>query len=422
MTSVKADCEKISSNLTHIFGSLNIDLNVSYRDDIDGLKPGLVFIKPMTDRPIPKAELLEKLTKAASDWKVNAASSKNPSEIASAKGKLAWIESFKQFIFENETDFAPWTPDYKAAIISKETATKEPFKQLLKNAGAITAEKVNSEESITDIKESFGKLTPINWDLKTQNMSGVVKALNNIARMEGNENIHFQLEKGTNRVIYFSDISKEHPDKNLSKDQMNQKVSAMIEHIVSIDKSLKSGSRVLNEQGKQVASKMDAFKDERYYVSFEKETGFEPDYLVDLVENAQIAIAAERYLNFKNVGVQNEKPFEQQGAIKVTKSEDGKDAYSYINRNLTSQEVSWWHYHNTGVGSYNEMAPIPNLTTQDNRRTNVVSNQKEEDLAATLNLMRGALPAELSDDPVVVTPLAAPVKKAPSTHRARQHH
>ncbi len=365
--------ETIAYELSLALKKAGLDVRVEYDDSIDGVKDGLVFYDnspAFAPEPLSMTSLKYKLKDVEEVLKLE--DNKYSAGADEARGKLAWLQSFKQFMFED----SDWAGD-KVAVISEEAAQKKPFKRLLANA---------------DVME---KLQPVNWDLNEHKMSGVVKALNNIAHMEGAKDVHFQLEAKTGKITYYSN--------SLSKAELSKKVTSIIEHIVATDSALATDG-VLNEDGKQVASKMDAFKNDRYYVAFEKETGFKTDYLVDLAENARIAIAAKSYLNYAKVSVDNKEPYDIQKQNKVIKTEDGKDTYDFLNKNLFSG------------GSFNDEAAIPQLKSHSKYNGNFKLDATEAEMIAELNKLRGTMPVDFAPDATPVAPVT-PKQSAPKAKK-----
>lgn len=395
------DYWQIARNLQNSLEAIGIkNVNVSHLDASDGVKDGLIFIRQGEQTPLSKDGLLAIIDQHRAQLTTVSATAgiyaDGKTRLADATGKIAWLDGFKKFVIEERTEFI-LDRDYDVAVISEETAAKAPFTKLLENA------------------KNFAGLQPVNWDLDPARMQGVVKALNNIAHMEGQDNVHFQLEKGTGKVTYFSD-----PPRPL--EELHGQISSLLRTIVAQDRGLAPGGK-LTDKGHNVAAMMDAFKKDRHYIAFEKETDYGTASLVDIVENAQIALTAKHYLNFKNVSVKNEEAFVNQDPTKRSNVTDGRDAYSYDNWNLTS--VRKGH-----IGEFNQMAPIPNLTTADEIfrtvhlggkeykipvPTNHKTDQGEKDLIKTLEELRAVLPVEFSPDP---EPEAATRKPTP-VHKAK---
>lgn len=339
------------------------NLDARYQEDVRGLKDGIAFFRD--GAAVTKASMMEMIALRINHQNLIASQPINsPATVAAAKGEMAWLTSFREFVLDGKTNF--WIdPNYSQAIISLETASQDPFKHLMENATKRSA------------------LTPVEWDLSEKRMSGVVQGLNNIALMTNHPDVHFQLEKGRGKVTFYSDT--------LSADALDHQVTDILQHIVSFDKNL------TNEQKTKIVNQMSAFKKDRNYVAFEKETGFKPDYLVDLVENAQIATAATTYLKFTGVQVDNQEPYLVQKKDGQAMTADGKDNYKITNPNRTRSGKT-----------LKEDAAIPALQTPSYF---VVPTQSEAEMIDALNSLRGTMPVELSPEPPSA-PKPAGVKKA----------
>ena len=355
---------------------LGLDITVDYTEDRGdaGLK-GFEFRDKKTGALIDKDLLIEKLNHAEDNLK------------KSSPGKAIWIEGLKGEIIENSSHsvkYAEISYATKHSVIG--TATRDPFNQLLDNA------------------TQMDKLTPVKWDLHANDLPGLVKGLNNISRMQ-NAGVTFSIEPKTNKIIFDAG--------NIPAEEAKAKMLAIANQIVSFDTRLAGSDGKLTEAGGVVAATLFAFKAEpgkvvqRGYFATEKETGYSPEYIADLIENAQIGQAAQRYLNVRKLQVTNEDAFKKEGAASLT--EDGRDQYTYLNGNLTS--VDNWRYNQPHIGHQNNLAAIPNFTNQDNHLTNLKHNQTEVDITKDLDQYRAFMPVDMSESDPLPAPAPAPVKK-----------
>ncbi len=371
------DYAEIAYKITHALRNVGIeDVVAQYRADADGLKDGFVFLDTKNKRVLNRGELFEKL-----NYHTRSKVSLSPELL---QGQIIWVDSFKKFVIEERTEY--FSNNYDAAIVSQETAVRGPFTQLLENGSA---------------RETMAKLKPLNLDLKDTDMKGVVKALNNIAKLEGMDNVHFQLEKGTGQVSYYSDPAE-------PIEVLHGKVSGLLRKIVAQDSRYGDGEKLSDyphNPGHSIASMMDAYAPDRHVISFDRRTDYSPANLVDLIENAQIALIAKKHLNFKKLTVTNSEEFTNQFAPNRGLVQDGIDRYDFDNWNVTS--VRKGH-----IGEFNQMGAIPNLTVQDPPQyypsaknpmfvigTNHVSGRSEVDMVSDINELRGAIPIEYSPDP-----------------------
>ena len=346
-----------NDDVTHQLGTALQKIGVNVVVEYSGSAPhGFVFTELNSGNraKLTLLELNEQLDKLYKD---------NNSPHAHDSGVIAWINSFREFLIPGAQSIGA-TPI--VATISQATATQLPFARLIENA------------------EHMEQLKPVHWDLTVKNMHGVANALRHIAVMEGNTDLHFAADKSGK--INYSSTAK------ITRDELDIKVRKMLEHMIATDPLLTQNG-ALTDKGHAVIDQMLAHsdKDQSHYLAFTKGTRLGPDYLVDVVENAQIAMAAQQYLNFRNVQVANENGFDTQRPTGIVHEEDGRDTYSYENRNLTSVNKSH-------LGERNDMAAIPNLTTKDAGATNLVSAQSEDYLKNILDMMVGALPIELSQE------------------------
>ena len=365
------------------------DISADYDDQVIGRRDGFKFVDAETHAAIGRADLFSRLDLCL-------ANDRSPK--ATHDGKIAWVTAFKNFIND---DHAPLSPD--AAIVSEETANQVPFRQLLNNASHLKA------------------LTPVHWDLNEKDLPRVVQALNNIARMQ-NFDVRFQTDaKGK---IEFYAKNSDHP---LSRGAMDNQVTSIIQSIVESDQSLasidfdfNSGSKKasLNNDGRQALVKMVAYRENgRDYIALDKSAGVGPNkesaigntaYVVDLIENAQIAIASKKYLNFEYTQAANKEPYIIQRKKDEVMSNDGDDTYKFTNNNVAAIPDKY------DLTNTNERSAVPGV-----KGPQKVESETERNMIRILNALRGAMPLEMSSDAEIV--VQAPPAHL-KLHSSTQHH
>lgn len=269
---------------------------------------------------------------------------------------VAWLNSFKQFVFNEDKhwdvnyDVHPWLPpEVKSrpdpvAMITDRTITGDAFGRLLEEA-----DKLDSKQ-------------PVQWDLNQNNLASVADALNNMAEMMGHDGITFEVENDTR--IKYSPCEPE---------QINA-VQEILEYAVSLDSKI-NPAVILDESQRnilvtQAMAYSNAGPENYQYISFAEANAIGAELLTEAIENAHMAMAAAKYLNFSSAT--------------TYKGADGEDVYRFQNENLTP--------HGTFVegGDYNREAEIPNLDMSFGHGNRGVSF-KEPELIALLDRMRGVV-------------------------------